>query len=97
MHSAAPPNSTGPSLLLDTPYGRLYGGSGETGDWSIAAALAARLPGLMLAGGLTPDNVAAAVARVRPYAVDVASGVESAPGRKDHALVRAFVTNARAG
>jgi len=97
MHFAAPPNSTGPSLLLDTPYGRLYGGSGETGDWSIAAALAARLPGLMLAGGLTPDNVAAAVARVRPYAVDVASGVESAPGRKDHALVRAFVTNARAG
>lgn len=93
---AAPPDSPGPRLLLDTPHGRLYGGSGETGDWSIAAVLAARLPGLMLAGGLTPDNVAAAVARVRPYAVDVASGVESAPGRKDHALVRAFVANARA-
>lgn len=85
----------GPALLLDTPHGRLYGGSGETGDWNVSAALARTQPRLMLAGGLTPDNVAAAVARVRPYAVDVASGVEAAPGRKDHALVRAFIANAR--
>jgi len=92
---AAPPHSPGPRLLLDTPHGRLYGGTGETGDWGIAAALAARLPGLMLAGGLTPNNVAAAVAAARPFAVDVAGGVESAPGVKDAARVRAFVANAK--
>ena len=92
---AAPPGSPGPSLLLDTPHGQLYGGSGKTGDWGIAAALAARLPGLMLAGGLTPNNVAAAVAAARPFAVDVAGGVESAPGVKDAARVRAFVANAK--
>ena len=92
---AAPPDSAGPRLLFDTPHGRLYGGTGETGDWGIAAALAARLPGLMLAGGLTPDNVAAAVAAARPFAVDVAGGVESAPGIKDVVRVRAFVANAK--
>ena len=91
----AVPSSVGPLLQLDTPHGRLYGGTGETGDWAIAAAVAARLPGLMLAGGLTPDNVASAVAAVRPFAVDVAGGVESAPGVKDAARVRAFVANAK--
>ena len=93
---AAPPGGAGPRLLLDTPHGRLYGGTGEMGDWGLAAALAARLPGLMLAGGLTPDNVAVAVAAVRPFAVDVAGGVERAPGIKDAGLVRAFVANAKA-
>jgi len=93
---AASPGGAGPRLLLDTPHGRLYGGTGETGDWGIAAALATRLPGLMLAGGLTPDNVAAAVAAARPFAVDVAGGVESAPGVKNADLVRAFVANAKA-
>ena len=92
---AAPPGSAGPRLQLDTPHGQLYGGTGETSDWGIAAALAARLPGLMLAGGLTPDNVAAAVAAARPFAVDVAGGVESAPGIKDAARVWAFVANAK--
>ncbi len=92
---AAPPGSTGPRLQLDTPHGRLYGGTGATGDWGIAAALASRLPGLMLAGGLTPDNVAAAVAAARPFAVDVAGGVESAPGIKDAGRVRAFIANAK--
>ena len=94
---AAPPGGAGPRLLLDTPHGRLYGGTGETGDWGIAATLAARLPGLMLAGGLSPDNVAAAVAAVRPFAVDVAGGVERAPGIKDADRVRTFIANARAG
>lgn len=92
---AAPPGSTGPRLQLDTPHGRLYGGTGETGDWALAAALAAATPRLMLAGGLTPDNVAAAVARVRPFAVDVAGGVESAPGIKDPDRVRAFIATAK--
>ena len=94
---AASPGGDGPCLLLDTPHGRLYGGTGETGDWGIAAALAARLPGLMLAGGLTPANVAAAVAAVRPFAVDVAGGVERAPGLKDADRVRAFIANAKVG
>ncbi len=93
---AAPPGSAGPRLLLDTPHGQLYGGTGETSDWRIAAALAARLPGLMLAGGLTPDNVGAAVAVARPFAVDVAGGVENAPGVKDAGRVRAFITHAKA-
>ncbi len=62
----------------------------------LAAEVAAALPGLMLAGGLTPDNVAAAVAHVRPFAVDVAGGVERAPGLKDPALVRAFIARAKA-
>lgn len=87
----------GPRLLLDTPHGRLYGGTGEAGDWNVAAALSAAMPGIMLAGGLTPGNVAEAVRRARPFAVDVASGVEVGPGRKDSQLVRAFIANARQG
>lgn len=85
-----------PSLLIDTYHPSLRGGTGETGDWSLIAQLAHQVSGLMLAGGLTADNVAAAVRQVRPYAVDVASGVEARPGRKDPELVRAFVANAKA-
>jgi len=84
-----------PSLLVDTFHPTLRGGTGETGDWAISAALAQFMPGLMLAGGLTPDNVAEAVRQVRPFAVDTASGVEVAPGKKEHALVRAFIQNAK--
>jgi phosphoribosylanthranilate isomerase len=83
-----------PALLLDTYHPTLRGGTGRIADWSIAAELAAAVPRLMLAGGLTPENVAQAVAQVRPYAVDVASGVEAAPGRKDHDAVRAFIAQA---
>lgn len=70
-------------------------GSGQVFDWSLAegAPLARRV---LLAGGLTPANVAEAVARVRPWGVDVSTGVESAPGRKDPVKVRDFVRNARA-
>ena len=79
--------------LLDAPSaGR--GGSGTTFDWSLAAEAVRRGHRVILAGGLTPDNVAAAIAAVHPYAVDVASGVESAPGIKDPALVSAFIAAA---
>ncbi len=71
-------------------------GSGEPFDWQAASFLAGT-PGLMLAGGLTPLNVGEAVAALSPYAVDVASGVESAPGIKDPSLMAAFVQGARAG
>lgn len=81
-------------LLLDTPTPD-YGGSGQVGDWNLAAE-AARRHAVILAGGLTPDNVGAAIAAVRPAGVDVSSGVEASKGRKDHDKVRAFVAAARA-
>ena len=84
-----------PSLLLDAHHPTLPGGTGRTTDWEMAAKLADQVPGMMLAGGLTPENVGEAVRQVRPFAVDVASGVEQAPGRKDHEKVRAFITRAR--
>jgi phosphoribosylanthranilate isomerase len=92
-----PPNPAPdqPTLLLDTYHPTLRGGTGQTADWTIAAQLAQSVPGLMLAGGLNPDNVAETVRIVRPFAVDVASGVEAAPGRKNHEIVRAFITNVR--
>jgi phosphoribosylanthranilate isomerase len=84
------------AILLDTPTpGR--GGSGETFDWSLARAARVRHPArrLVLAGGLHPGNVAGAIAAVSPWAVDVASGVEAAPGVKDAGKVAAFVAAAR--
>jgi phosphoribosylanthranilate isomerase len=69
-------------------------GSGELFDWSLAAEVPSGAR-MMLAGGLTPDNVADAVASIRPWAVDVSTGVESSPGRKDPVKLRAFVANAR--
>lgn len=81
-------------LLIDTPTVD-YGGSGRTGDWALARQAAALRP-LFLAGGLRPENVAAAVHAVRPDGVDVSSGVETSPGVKDHARVRAFVAAALA-
>jgi len=70
------------------------GGLGTPFDWALLKALDPELS-FMLSGGLTPDNVAAAIGAVRPMGVDVSSGVELAPGVKDAALVRAFITNAR--
>ena len=84
-----------PALLIDTKHATLYGGTGQTADWTIAAQLALNIPNLMLAGGLNPDNVAAAVSQVGPFAVDVASGVEASPGKKDPRLVRTFIANAK--
>jgi phosphoribosylanthranilate isomerase len=83
-------------LLLDTHMPGRYGGTGEAFAWERAAALPPQcVSRLILAGGLTPQNVAAAVRTVQPWAVDVASGVESAPGRKDPEKLRAFITNAK--
>ncbi len=84
-----------PAILIDTYHPMLRGGTGETGNWELSAKLAQSIPHLMLAGGLTPENVAEAVQAVRPYAVDVASGVEASPGIKDHTKVRAFIANAK--
>ncbi|MCP5100132.1 MAG: phosphoribosylanthranilate isomerase [Chloroflexi bacterium] len=86
---------TVPSLLIDTYHPTLRGGTGETGDWEMSARLAEKIPGLMLAGGLNTENVAEAVRVIRPFAVDVASGVEASPGKKDHDLVRTFIKNAK--
>jgi phosphoribosylanthranilate isomerase len=84
----------GEHILLDAYVPGAHGGTGASFDWSLAAevALGRRLT---LAGGLSPNNVAEAVRIVRPYCVDVASGVESAPGRKDVGLMRAFVAAAK--
>ncbi len=81
-------------LVMDAAAGGSYGGTGRRADWPAAAQLARRWP-LMLAGGLTPENVAAAIRRVRPLGVDVSGGVEGAPRRKDRRRLREFVRAAR--
>jgi phosphoribosylanthranilate isomerase len=85
----------GPTLGVDAWHPMAYGGTGRVADWEQAARWA-RAERLLLSGGLTPENVAAAIARVRPWGVDVSSGVEQAPGRKDPEKVRAFIARARA-
>lgn len=82
------------TVLLDAHDPIRMGGSGQVVDWTRAAAVAARRR-LILAGGLTPANVADAIRTVRPYGVDVASGVEAQPGIKDPVKVRAFVEAVR--
>lgn len=79
-----------PAFLVDASVKGVYGGTGVTADWDGAAELAKRYP-ILLAGGLTPENVADAVRRVHPWGVDVASGVESVPGLKDASMMKAFV------
>ncbi|PSP61590.1 N-(5'-phosphoribosyl)anthranilate isomerase [Halobacteriales archaeon QH_8_67_36] len=84
------------AVLVDSVDDEGAGGTGETHDWERTRKLVADLDvPVILAGGLTPDNVAEAVRTVRPFAVDTASGVESSGGVKDHDAVRAFVANAR--
>jgi phosphoribosylanthranilate isomerase len=85
---------SGDHILLDASVPGMPGGTGRTFDWAIAAAVSKERK-LTLAGGLTADNVAEAVRAVRPYRVDVASGVESEPGRKDRDLVKRFIDAAK--
>ncbi len=87
--------TAGPQLLIDAYDPRAYGGTGHKADWDAAAAVAQRFDRMLLAGGLTSENVAAAISAVQPWGVDVASGVERAPGRKDHAAVRRFIAAAK--
>ena len=84
--------------LIDSRVPGAYGGTGHTIAWDALVRAYRRdtWPRLILAGGLTPDNVAEAIRATRPWGVDVASGVESAPGIKDIELVRRFIANARA-
>jgi phosphoribosylanthranilate isomerase len=81
--------------LLDAYSPDRPGGTGETFNWDLALEAQGWGRPIFLAGGLTPENVAEAVRRARPYAVDVSSGVEAAPGRKDHAKLRAFIQAAK--
>jgi phosphoribosylanthranilate isomerase len=83
------------AVLLDGDSGNARGGTGTTFDWGIARSAKPVVGQLYLAGGLTPENVAEAILKVVPYAVDVASGVESRPGKKDLALMEAFISNAK--
>jgi phosphoribosylanthranilate isomerase len=90
----APYGPLAPALLIDAYRKDQYGGTGHAADWSIATKLAQQYP-ILLAGGLTPENVAEAVKQVRPWGVDVASGVEVLPGKKDVEKMRLFMENAR--
>jgi phosphoribosylanthranilate isomerase len=84
------------ALLVDSYHPEKMGGTGERADWGLARQLREEaVKPLILAGGLTADNVREAIAQVMPYAVDVSSGVESAPGKKDHQKIKEFIANVR--
>jgi phosphoribosylanthranilate isomerase len=76
--------------LFDAYWHGIHGGSGKSFDWDLVAKRRSKVP-MVLAGGLTPENVVGAIDRVKPFAVDVVSGVEAEPGRKDRARVEAFL------
>lgn len=82
------------AFLLDAKDPKLYGGTGRTFDWRVAAAVKELRP-VILAGGLRPENVADAIRAVRPYGVDVSSGVETRPGKKDPTKLAAFIEEVR--
>ena len=82
--------------MLDTFSEEQRGGTGKVFDWNLVHP-AKKYGAVILAGGLTPNNVRQAIHRVKPYGVDVCSGVESLPGIKDHKKVKAFIKNAKAG
>jgi phosphoribosylanthranilate isomerase len=82
------------AFLLDGSRAGQFGGTGASADWNVAHRAVAAYR-IILAGGLTPENVGAAIRSVHPYAVDVASGVESKPGRKDHTRLKEFIDEVR--
>ncbi len=84
------------AYLLDAFSSTTLGGTGEKFNWDLAVAAQKFGKPIFLAGGLTPENIADAVRKVQPFGVDVSSGVESAPGKKDHTKVRAFIEAVRA-
>lgn len=86
----------GYALLLDTYHHSAVGGTGESFDWSLAQDIARKRP-IILAGGLTPDNVSRAIKQVQPFAVDVSSGVEKQKGVKDHERIASFIAQVRRG
>ena len=88
-------NSHTDACLLDACSPAGLGGTGEKFNWELAVAAQKFGKPIFLGGGLTPENVAAAVRQVRPFAVDVSSGVESAPGKKDHEKMKAFIAAVR--
>jgi phosphoribosylanthranilate isomerase len=89
--TARPESHDASAFLLDTPS-QEHGGTGQTFDWNLALQFKKRTSKpLILSGGLNPENVAKAVETVQPYAVDVSSGVEASPGKKDHAKLRDFI------
>jgi phosphoribosylanthranilate isomerase len=97
--AAAGQDASVDGILVDSRTGTAVGGTGKSYDWAEARRIlfgAMKETKLVAAGGLTPENVAEAIATMRPWGVDVVSGVETAPGRKDPAKVRAFIANARA-
>lgn len=81
-------------FVVDAFSASAYGGTGETTDWELAAEAAEAAP-ILLAGGLVPENVQEAIQKVKPYGVDVSSGVEVSPGKKDPAKVLAFIHEAK--
>ena len=93
VEQAAADYENAAALLLDTWHPQLPGGTGQAFDWQLVPSACARP--LVLAGGLASDNVAAAIALVRPYGVDVSGGIEVAKGIKDPARMRAFVAEVR--
>ncbi len=91
------PNYFSDTMILDSSAGGAFGGTGKPFPWKFAPEFVRHHPRItvILAGGLNPENVAEAVSVVRPRGVDVTTGVEESPGRKDHSLIRAFVQAAR--
>jgi phosphoribosylanthranilate isomerase len=81
-------------FVVDAFSTQAYGGTGQTVDWSLAREVSQAAP-ILLAGGLTPSNIQEAVRQVQPYGVDVSSGVEDSPGKKDHEKIRAFTQTVR--
>jgi phosphoribosylanthranilate isomerase len=83
------------AIMLDAFHTEIRGGTGQVIDWNLAEQIGQKAPRLFLAGGLAPENVAAAISQTHPYAVDACSSLESSPGQKDAARMRAFVQAVR--